>query len=103
YCTERSDCMSGSRQREWATDILEGLPSIVFLALWQSSVDMRFAGWAGAIAAAMVLIGFRLFRLPFNPIVLGINLHLLLVTPLIVTVFHIGAYDLGRTLLAFAH
>jgi hypothetical protein len=95
--------MSGSRQREWATDIREGLPSIVFLALWQSSVDMRFAGWAGAAIAAIVLIGFLLFRLPYNPIVLGINLHLLVITPLIVIVFHVGAYDLGKTLLAFAH
>jgi hypothetical protein len=93
--------VSGSRQREWFTDILEGLPSILFLALWQSNV--KFAGWAGAALAAIVLIGFRLFRLPYNPIVLGINVHLLIVTPLIVTLFYLGAQGLGRMLFASSH
>jgi hypothetical protein len=95
--------VSGSRQREWMRDILEGAPSILFLALWQSNVDIKFSGWAGAALAAIVLIAFRVFRLPYNPIVLGINIHLLMITPLIVAVFNFGAYGLGRTLFAFSH
>jgi hypothetical protein len=92
-----------SRQREWATDILEGLPSLLFLALSQSGVDLKFAGWAGAALAGVVLVGFRFCRLPYNPIVLGINLHLLIITPLIMGLFYFGAYGLGKTLLAFSH
>jgi hypothetical protein len=95
--------VSGSRQREWATDIVESLPSILFLALSQSGVDLKFTGWCSAAAAAIVLVGFRSCRQPFNPIVLGINIHLLIITPLIVGVFHFGAYGLGKTLLAFSH
>jgi len=95
--------VSRSRQREWVTDILESVPSILFLALWRSNADMELAGWAGAALAMMVLIGFRLFRVPYNPILLGINVHLLIITPLIVTVFHFGAQELGKTLVASSH
>ncbi|NGO54082.1 hypothetical protein [Allomesorhizobium camelthorni] len=92
--------MSGSRQREWLTDILESAPSIIFLVLWRSDVDMEMAGWLGVGLAAIVLIGFRLSRVHFNPILLGINVHLLIITPLIVTVSQMGALDLARALTA---
>ena len=95
--------MAGSRQRDWATDFLEGSPSIVFLALWQSNVNLELAGWAAAALAAIVLIGFRIIRRPYSPIVLGINVHLLIITPLIVALFHFGAYNVGKTMLAFAY
>jgi hypothetical protein len=92
--------VSRSLQREWLTDILESLPSIVFLALWRSDVDVELAGWIGVGLAAMVLIGFRVFRVDYNPILLGINVHLLVITPLIVTVSQMGALDLARALVA---
>ena len=95
--------MPVSRQREWLTDIVEGAPSILFLALWQSDVDIRFTGWAAAALAATVLIGFRLFRVSYNPIMLGVNIHLLIITPLIVTLFYLGANGWGRVLFAFSH
>lgn len=95
--------MSGSRQREWATDILESLPSILFIALWQSGIDIKFSGWVSAVLAAIVLVGFRLYRLPYSPIVLGINLHLLITTPLIVILFYFDAYNVGKALFAFSH
>lgn len=75
----------------------------MFLALWRSNVDMELAGWVGAALAAMVLVGFRVFRLRYNPILLGINVDLLVTTPLIVAVFHLGAHELGQTLVAYAH
>jgi hypothetical protein len=43
------------------------------------------------------------FRVWYNPILFGINVHLLVITPLIVTTFHFGAYELGRMLVASAH
>jgi len=33
-----------SRQREWLTDIVESAPSVIFLALLRSGVDMETAG-----------------------------------------------------------
>lgn len=92
--------MSGSRQREWLTDILESAPSIVFLTLWRSDVDIELAGWTGVGLAAIVLLGFRLSRVHFNPILLGINVHLLIITPLIVTVSQMGALDFAGALIA---
>lgn len=92
--------MTGSRQREWMADVLEGLPSIVFLALWRGEmVDPAAAGWTGSALAAAVLIGFSLRRVAFNPVLLGINLHLLVITPLIVGLFRAGQPELARTLL----
>lgn len=90
-------------QRGWVIDIVEGAPSIVFLALWRSDVDMQFAGWIGVALAAIQLCGFRYFGLRNNPLMLGINVHLLLITPLIMTAFHVGARDLSDTLVAYSY
>jgi hypothetical protein len=90
--------MSESRQREWLTDILESAPSIVFLALWRSGFDMESTGWIGVGLAALVLIAFRLLRVPYNPILLGINVHLIVITPLIVTAYRLGATEFADTL-----
>jgi hypothetical protein len=92
-----------SQQKEWLTGALESAPSVAFLALWQGQAGLETAGWAGAALAAAVLIGFLLFRVPYNPILLGINTHLLLATPAIVALFRFGAPDLGRMLAGHAH
>jgi hypothetical protein len=72
----------------------------VFLALWRSGLDMEVAGWTGVALAAMILVGLRLFRVPYNPILLGINVHLVVITPLIVAVFRLGATEFGSALVA---
>ena len=84
-------------------DALESIPSVAFLALWQGQVGLQAAGWTGAVLAAAVLIGFRCYRVPYNPILLGINIHLLLATPLIIALFRMGASDLGRILVGHAY
>ncbi|MFO7483524.1 hypothetical protein [Oceanibaculum nanhaiense] len=91
--------MAGSQQKSWLTDTLESLPSIVFLVAWRGGGDIAFAGWLGAASALALLLGFRFYRMPFNPILLGINLHLAAITPLIVASFHLGVTDLARLLL----
>lgn len=91
--------MAGSQQKGWLTDTLESLPSIVFLVAWRGGGDIAFAGWLGSASALALLLGFRFYRMPYNPILLGINLHLVAITPLIVASFHLGATDLGRLLL----
>lgn len=95
--------MAASLQRQWLADALESAPSFVFLALLKTGVDLETAGWIGAGLAAAVLLGFRALRLRFNPILLGINVHLLLVTPVIVAVFWLGAARLGDTLTRYSY
>lgn len=92
--------MAGSRQREWITDVLESLPSVAFLALWRSdAVGLETAGWIGCGMAAAVLLVLRLQQTPYNPILLGINLHMVVMTPLIIGLFRLGQPELARTLL----
>lgn len=94
--------MTVSRQREWLTDVLESVPSIVFLALWRGGAGGEPAGWIGSALAGALLLGFRLYRVPYNPVLLGVNLHLLAITPLIVGLFRLGAPDVGRIVLSAA-
>lgn len=96
----RDDGATETRQKEWLTDILESAPSIIFLALWRSDVDMELAGWIGVALAAVTLIGLRLLRTPYNPILLGINVHLLVITPLIVAAYGLGLAEFARALVA---
>lgn len=70
--------MSSSGESSWQLDLFEAAPSI------QSSGDLELAGWVGAAFAAGVLVGFRVRRMPYSPIFVGINLHLAIMTPLIV-------------------
>jgi hypothetical protein len=95
--------MSTSLQRAWATDIVEAIPSVVFLALWRSDMDMQLAGWIGAVLAAVQLIGFRYYRVQYNPIMLGINIHLLVITPLIMAAFAAGAREFSDMLVAHSY
>lgn len=94
--------MSASLQRQWLIDVIEGAPSLAFLALLRTNVDLEMSGCIGAALAAAVLIGFRACKVRFNPILLGINIHLLLVTPIIVTVFQLGASDTGQMLTRYS-
>ena len=45
---------------------------------------------AGAVLALAVLLGFRIARIPADTIYLGINLHIALITPLIVGLYRLG-------------
>lgn len=91
--------MPAQRQREWVSGVLEGAPSILFLALWRSNIDGEVAGWIGSGLAAALLIGFRLRRVPYNPLLLGINFHLVVMTPLVVSLFRLGMPETARFLL----
>lgn len=96
--------MAGSQQREWVTGVLESLPSVTFLALWRGEVTgLEAAGWIGSAVAAAVLLLLQARRTPCDPILLGINLHLLAITPLIVGLFQLGQVGLARVLVDTAH
>ncbi len=94
--------MKPTNQHEWIKDTLESVPAIVFLVLWRSGVDLAIAGWIGTALAAALLAGFWLKGARHNPILLGMNIHLVVITPMIVGAFNLGATDLARTLVGVA-
>lgn len=90
-------------KREWYADVVESIPSIVFLTLWRSGWDLEQAGWVGSASALMTLAVFRYLRWPYTPILLGINIHILVITPLIVSLFKLGAEQLGSNLISLSY
>ncbi|UUP16284.1 hypothetical protein [Nitratireductor thuwali] len=82
----------------WVKDLAEALPSIVFIALWRGGVGLEAAGWIAALLSAMVLFLHQVSQTRSNPLFLGINIHLLLVTPVIVGIHSLGMHEVGRFL-----
>lgn len=64
---------------------------------------MQLSGWIGAALAATLLIACRYFRIQFNPIMLGINVHLAIITPLIMAAFHAGAREISDAFVAHSY
>ena len=95
--------MLGSLQRQWLTDILESVPSLVFVALLRSNFNLEAAGWVGAGLSFFIIVIFIWHKVDFNPIFLGINIHLLLVTPIIVSTFQLGASEVGEVLTLYSY
>lgn len=87
-----------TRKRQWLTDVAEALPSAIFILLLRSGIDLEVAGWTGAGLAALQLIIFRAADLKHNSVMLGVNVHLLIITPVIVGLAWIGALGLSRFL-----
>lgn len=90
-------------QKRWVGDLVEAAPSIVFLALLRTDLYIEVSGWIGAALSAMLLGSFHHFRIAHNPVMLGINVHLLVVTPLIVGMSQLGARDLSELLLRHSY
>lgn len=92
-----------SRQRLWLTDLLEGLPSVAFILLWRQSGELELAGWVGSGLALVAFAVFFAMRARMNPVLFGVNLHILVATPIIVGVFYLGFEQFGRLLASHAH
>src|SRR5690242_470490 len=88
---------------EWFADVSENIPSVVFLTLLRLGVELEAAGWIGAALAAIILVGLPALGSRYNPILLGINVHLLAVTPLIVAVFWWGEPNFGEMLTHYSY
>ncbi len=95
--------MPKSQQKRWLTDLLEGLPSIVFILIWRQSGDLELSGWFGAFVAFGVLGILGVLKTRMHTIVLGVNIHILLVTPVIVGLFRIGLSNIAEILAMYAH
>lgn len=92
-----------SQQRLLLQDLFESLPSLVFILIWRQSGDLEIAGWSSALIAGIVFLIFGLCKFRMSPIMLGVNCHILLATPLIVGIFRLGFFELGTVLAAYAH
>jgi len=97
--------MAASPKNEMLMDALEAAPSAVFILLWRATENLEMAGWTGTVLAVAVLLGFPIFSLRFNPILLGVNIHLAMVTPVIVCLYsavvtHVAEVIEGKSYIA---
>jgi hypothetical protein len=92
-----------TQQKRWLTDLMEGVPSIVFILLWRQSGDLVFAGWVGSTLCLMVLGALIGMKVRMHPILMGVNIHILLATPLIVGLFRLGFDGVGDVLAEYAY
>ncbi|MCK7612647.1 hypothetical protein [Roseibium sediminicola] len=95
--------MAQSRQTQLILDLLEGLPSIGFILLWRQTGDLELAGWIGSGLAATVFAAFALLKGRMHPVLLGVNCHILLVTPLIVGLFRFGGSEIATLLVPYSY
>jgi|GEM_PF-1354175 len=95
--------MSSSHQKQWIADLLEGLPSIVFILLWRQGGDLETAGWAGSALALGVFVVFGVLKVGMHPVLLGVNLHILVATPLIVGLYQSGHGTIADLLAGYSH
>jgi len=95
--------LSVSKQKQFLADVLESVPSIVFVLLWRQAGDQELAGWIGSGLALVAFFGLLHMRVRMNPVLLGVNVHLLLATPVIVGLFHFSFDETGRLFAAHAH
>lgn len=95
--------MASSRQTRIILEVLEGLPSIAFILTWRQSGDLELAGWIGCGLAFAVLAVFRILKGRMHPVLLGVNCHMLVVTPLIVGMFRFGDRSIAELLVPYSH
>lgn len=92
--------MVAQAQRRMLLGLAENLPSIGFLSLMQLEAGLRIAGWTGTLLSALVLGLFAAGRIRPHPILIGINIFMLCVTPSIELLHAAGQHALAGTLTA---
>ncbi|WP_152563290.1 hypothetical protein [Ruegeria halocynthiae] len=75
--------MLSDQQKQFLTGFFENLPGLSYLVLYRVSHDLRLAGWIGTALAAMVCIAYVKRLLRPHPVLLGINVFMVAITPLI--------------------
>lgn len=91
--------MTPSLFRTICTNLLENSPTIVFFSLLRFSNDLRLAGWVSAMVAVGVCAAYLFRVLKPHPILLGINLCMLLITPCTEVLLWIGRAELANMLI----
>ncbi|MBN9669751.1 hypothetical protein [Roseibium aggregatum] len=91
------------RQKAFLIDLLEGVPSIAFLIFLRNEAGLELAGWIGSLAALLAFAALYLLNCKSHPVLLGVNLHLLFATPVIIGIDYAGATQLASFLASHAH
>ncbi|MTI45582.1 hypothetical protein JM93_01017 [Roseibium hamelinense] len=79
-----------SQQRALITDVLEGAPSLAFVIALRVFGEAEPAGWIGCVTALCVFAVFKYLDVRMNPVMLGVNVYMLLITPLLRGLFEYG-------------
>lgn len=91
-----------TEQRSILWGLTQNAPVLGFLMALQITDSFRLAGWVGAGLALGVLIAAVLRRAKVDPIVAGINVYFVLLTPMIELTYAIQADTAGAFLAANA-
>jgi hypothetical protein len=91
--------MIGTQQKQLLLDILENLPGLSFLVLSRATDDLRMTGWIGTLLAALVCLAYLRKLMRPHPILLGINLFMVAITPLIEGLFLVGHGNIADTMI----
>ncbi len=75
--------MLGDHQKRLLLGTFENLPGLGFLVLSRATGDLRLAGWIGTVLAAAACCAYAKRIMPPHPVLLGINLFMVAITPLI--------------------
>ncbi|MTH99601.1 hypothetical protein [Roseibium sp. RKSG952] len=97
--------MRQSGQKTFFTDFLEGGPSLMFFVVWRLTGEMEAAGLSASALALIVFLLLRVLKAPLHPVMLGVNLHILLIAPALSVLFRFGGplgSAAGGVLLPFA-
>ncbi|CUH50239.1 hypothetical protein [Ruegeria atlantica] len=90
--------MPSETQKRLLLEMFENLPGVVFMLLFRATDDMRLAGWIGTVLAASVCVTYVRKTLRPQPILLGINLFMVAITPLIECLILLGYRDTATIL-----
>lgn len=90
--------MPGTIQKRLLLEMFENLPGIAFMLLFRATDDLQLAGWVGTVLAASVCVTYVRNTLRPQPILLGINVFMVAITPVIEGLIMLG-YRNAATLL----
>jgi len=94
--------MSASNYKPIWHTALEYAPSAAFLAALMFSDDLRIAGWSGAGCALLICFAYARRSVSPHSLFLGINLYLLIITPVIEGLYAANFATLASALNEFA-
>lgn len=90
--------MAVPQQRQFLLGLAENLPGLSFLLLLRVHGDLRLAGWVGAILAGCVCFAYAKRVIRPDSILVGINLFMAAITPLIELLYQSGYPDQAQFL-----
>ncbi len=76
-------------------ELTEAAPSVLFVVLWRLTDNLELAGWTGTALALCVVLAQSHQKIHPHPIVLGINTHLIIITPLIVGLYQLNFHGMA--------